>query len=118
MKTSRWLPRRKGNLGSVWGRWLQTILLVILPVLLITFIRHPTIRGAASSPAFATRDDTHVPNGAKVTFKLDGVIKLERMKPTGQWYEATVPNTLDLAERTELSIHALTGDVDPDRYYG
>jgi hypothetical protein len=87
-------------------------------VLLIAFARHLIITGAAGSPAFESQVNARVPNGTKVTFNLDDVLNLERMKPTGQWYEATVPNTLDLAERTELSIHALTGDVDPNRYYG
>jgi hypothetical protein len=61
---------------------------------------------------------TDKPSSARVSFNLSDVLSLERMKPAGKWYESIVPNTLDLAERTELSINALTGDVDPDRYYG
>ena len=35
-------------------------------------------------------------------------IHLEKLKPSGEHYEATVPDTLDLAERARLSVHGLT----------
>lgn len=35
----------------------------------------------------------------------------------GERYEATVPNTLDLAERAELALNGLGGTVDPEREY-
>jgi len=35
-----------------------------------------------------------------------------RMKPHGSWQEVTWPATLDLAERAELSLNALTGAID------
>jgi len=35
----------------------------------------------------------------------------------GERYEADVPDTLDLAEKAELSIHAITQMLDPDRDY-
>src|SRR5262245_4291523 len=41
-----------------------------------------------------------------------GVLKLD-----GERYEATVPDTLDLAERARLSVNALTGLVDTEHYY-
>jgi hypothetical protein len=46
------------------------------------------------------------------------VLNLETMKPRGTWYEASVPDTLDLAARAELAINGLIGDVDPNRFYG
>ena len=106
------------------GRLLRASTAVVFGMLsVLTLLRHLTVAGAAPTPAVGTRQDLKtqegsIPSGAKVTFNLADVINLERMKPRGRWYEATVPNTLDLAERTELSINALTGDVDPDRYYG
>ena len=42
----------------------------------------------------------------------------ERIKPRGQWYEVITPDTLDLVDRAELSINALIGNMDPERYYG
>ena len=36
---------------------------------------------------------------------------------SAEWYEATVPGTLDLAERAALSVNALTGSADPDHWY-
>ncbi len=47
----------------------------------------------------------------------DSVLDKERMKPRGQWYEATVPNTLDLAERARLSINVMLGNVEPEKEY-
>lgn len=35
----------------------------------------------------------------------------------GQYYEATVPATLDLAERARLAVNALTGTLDPEYDY-
>ena len=49
---------------------------------------------------------------------LDEVLSLEAIKPRGQWSEATVPDTLDLAERAKLSINALVGNLEPEKYYG
>ena len=42
----------------------------------------------------------------------------ESIKPKGQWYEVTVPDTLDLVDRAELSINALIGNMEPENYYG
>jgi hypothetical protein len=41
----------------------------------------------------------------------------ENLMPKGQWYEANVPDTLDLAERAKLSVHVLTSNVDPNVFY-
>ncbi|MBI4585220.1 MAG: glycoside hydrolase family 127 protein [Planctomycetes bacterium] len=35
----------------------------------------------------------------------------------GTWYEATVPDTLDLAERAEIALNVLTGALDPNYNY-
>jgi hypothetical protein len=40
--------------------------------------------------------------------------RLELPSPRGQWYEDTVPDTLDIAHRCELAINALTGITDPN----
>lgn len=45
------------------------------------------------------------------------VVDKDKMRPTGEWYEASVPDTLDLAERAELSINALTGNLEPEKFY-
>ena len=48
---------------------------------------------------------------------LDGVLTVERLKPKGEYYEATVPDTLDLAERARLSVHGLTSFLNPNQNY-
>ena len=47
----------------------------------------------------------------------DSVLNKEKMKPTGRWYEATVPDTLDLAERSKLSLNVMLGNIEPEREY-
>lgn len=47
----------------------------------------------------------------------DDVLKLAKMKPRGGSYEATVPDTLDLAERAGLAANALTGSADSQHNY-
>jgi len=41
----------------------------------------------------------------------------EMIKPKGEFYEATVPNTLDLSERARLSVHGLTNFLNPAANY-
>jgi hypothetical protein len=45
------------------------------------------------------------------------VITLDLIQPRGQYYEATVPDTLDLAERARLAVHGLTSILDPAMNY-
>ena len=49
---------------------------------------------------------------------MDSVLDKSRLAPQGTWYEATVPDTIDLVERARFSINALTNNVDPDTFYG
>jgi hypothetical protein len=42
----------------------------------------------------------------------------EALLPKGVTYEATVPDTLDLAEQARLSLNGLIGNMDPDQFYG
>ena len=51
------------------------------------------------------------------TFAMVGPKESKLPKPLGQSYEATVPDTLDLAHRAELALHGITGTVDPDNDY-
>ena len=44
-------------------------------------------------------------------------IRAEGLRPSGQRYEATVPDTLDLAERARLSVHGLTSFLNPEADY-
>ena len=37
--------------------------------------------------------------------------------PRGKYYEAEVPDTLDLAERGELTPNSVIGSIEPDRDY-
>jgi len=47
----------------------------------------------------------------------DRAIRGERLRPTGQRYQAVVPDTLDLAERARLAVHGLTSFLNPEAGY-
>jgi hypothetical protein len=49
--------------------------------------------------------------------RVEDVLNRETFKPRGQSYQATVPDTLDLAERARLSVNVMTHNVDPDWSY-
>jgi len=55
--------------------------------------------------------------GAGGPLRAEDVLDLENMKPRGHFYEAAVPDTLDLAERARLAINALTHLVVPETWY-
>jgi hypothetical protein len=48
----------------------------------------------------------------------DKLVDRDRILTPGRFYEATVPDTLDLAAHARLSINALTGNVEPKTFYG
>src|ERR1043166_4527357 len=48
---------------------------------------------------------------------LEKVLTSERFTPKGEYYDATVPDTLDLAERARLSVHGLTSFLNPNQAY-
>jgi hypothetical protein len=51
-------------------------------------------------------------------FKTDAeVFSEEELRPTGKYYETTVPDTLDLAERGRLGVRGLINFLDPERSY-
>ena len=47
----------------------------------------------------------------------EDVLSIEKLKPRGEFHEAVVPDTLDLAERARLSVGNLTHNVDPANHY-
>src|SRR5262245_385430 len=49
--------------------------------------------------------------------RTDDVLDRESMRPRGQFYEATVPDTLDLSQRARLSVNYLTHNLDPSDWY-
>src|SRR6516225_6207759 len=55
--------------------------------------------------------------GAGGPLRAEDVLDIEKMKPRGHFYEATVPDTLDLAERARIAINALTHLVVPETWY-
>jgi hypothetical protein len=59
-----------------------------------------------------------MPLHGKTPYDLDEVLNIEDFKPHGESYEATVPETLDLAEVAKLSLNALVGNMDADQSYG
>jgi hypothetical protein len=48
---------------------------------------------------------------------LDDMLTSGNLKPKGKSYDATVPDTLDLAERARLSVHGLTSFLNPTQNY-
>ena len=71
-------------------------------------------------PAYLYLDDITVESGGNgpptptpvptpiVTPSVNDVITSPMLQLQGQWYEAVVPDTLDLAERARLAVHGLT----------
>ena len=51
-------------------------------------------------------------------FDLDQALTPEKLMPKGDSYTATVPDTLDLAERARLSVRGLTNFLNPLQDYG
>ncbi len=49
--------------------------------------------------------------------ELGAAIRGDALKPRGERYEATVPDTLDLAERARLAVHGLTSFLNPAADY-
>ena len=77
-------------------------------LLLATFVSHGQTTPAAASP-----------HPSKFSgLNPDSLTNLEKMKPRGSWESVTVPATLDLAERADLAINGLIGDVDVRNFYG
>ncbi len=66
---------------------------------------HRDLPAAASQPAIAT------------TASTAGVASQASAPYAGTWAEGTVPDTLDLPQRAELALHALTGALDPEYGY-
>src|SRR5207237_7515357 len=63
--------------------------------------------------AFSSTED----GGTGAALRPEDVLDQEKMRPRGKFVEATVPDTLDLAERARLSVNNLTHNVDPEDYY-
>jgi hypothetical protein len=49
---------------------------------------------------------------------LERILSVDNITPRGRYYEASVPDTLDLSERARLAVHALTEALNPDSGYG
>lgn len=49
--------------------------------------------------------------------ETDFEVKQEMLEPEGEYYEATVPDTLTLAERARYSVHGLTEFLNPKKNY-
>ena len=48
---------------------------------------------------------------------LNDVIRLANLKPVGEYYEANVPDTLDLSERAGLLVHGITDFLNEKKNY-
>ncbi len=63
-----------------------------------------------AQPDKASRPPT---SAVKELIRHKGLLDKGKMRPQGQFDEAKVPDTLDLAERAELILNCLLGEVDP-----
>jgi hypothetical protein len=77
-----------------------------------------TAAGAAISLGYGKTTAASDPAGPRGLPKTDSDVFSEpELRPAGLSYEATVPDTLDLAERGRLAARGLTNFLDPDRLY-
>ncbi|MCC6795447.1 MAG: hypothetical protein IT366_10035 [Candidatus Hydrogenedentes bacterium] len=58
-----------------------------------------------------------IPLVSAFAYDAAGAINPEAFKPSGERYEATVPATLDLAERARIAVHGLTSFLDPEKHF-
>lgn len=58
------------------------------------------------------------PSAAQVNMNTGALLDTAKIRPQGYWYNAEVPDTLDLSDRAALAINALIGQVDPKDFYG
>jgi hypothetical protein len=49
--------------------------------------------------------------------EVANVVTASMLQPQGKFYQATVPDTLDLAERARLSVHGLTSFLDAQNHF-
>src|SRR5439155_12010171 len=54
---------------------------------------------------------------AKEKIRPEELLEKEKLKPRGQFYEASVPDTHDLADRARLAVSFLTHNIDPNYSY-
>lgn len=71
----------------------------------------PNQGDAASSAGVATAPTS------RPTALPTGLPDINSLKPAGRFYDATIPDTFDLAERAMFSVNNLTHNVDPNDYY-
>jgi hypothetical protein len=69
---------------------------------------------ASAHPAREEAQTTTYPGGG---LDLDHLLDKNAIRPRGQYYEARVPDTLDLAERARLAVNGMTGLMYPDKFY-
>src|SRR5262245_36425273 len=77
-------------------------------------VERDALKGEASSssPPSTPSPTPRLPPASKPALK--DVLKRENLAPVGRFVEVTVPDTLDLAARAELSLNALTRNSNPD----
>src|SRR5262249_11047794 len=57
------------------------------------------------------------PEARSVNANVPMLVNRDIIRPRGEWYQALVPDTLDLAQRAALSINVLTQNVEPQKFY-
>src|SRR5262245_3063230 len=48
---------------------------------------------------------------------IESTLDIEKLKPKGKTYEATVPDTLDLVDKANLAINCMVGNIMPEKEY-
>jgi hypothetical protein len=79
---------------------------------LATLMGMAAVAGAGSSQAQTVTRDSE--RKVRIPARL---LDVEAIRPQGDWIEATVPDSLDLAKHAEFSINVLTRNVEPNAAY-
>jgi len=73
-----------------------------------------SVAAASSALPPLNRAAAFAPEGIKVKYVRENIPHFDVPSYGGEHYEDTVPDTLDIAERSKLAIHALTSITDPE----
>ncbi len=101
-------------------RQAQAARALIIAVVIVAAMSAGNFYSRTAPPASGTQPSAASGSEARPKAVVDEGVFLQEatMRPRGHWENVTVPDTLDLAEHAKLSINALTGDMDPEHYYG
>jgi hypothetical protein len=54
---------------------------------------------------------------SRAASEMDELTSVDAIRPRGEWIDATIPDTLTLADHGRLAVNCMTGNVDPDNNF-